>query len=214
MSTDASRRALCFVGTATTGTIPPWFAGGRRIWEIGLIRREFDGTERTSHLFIRRADVTMRDVPEEHLRRSLDAAGYHRRYPEAAGLPMDKVYSGEQAAQIVAAVTQGTYLVGLNAERHATSFTHLLHTYGLWHGDKAPWHGLPVDVTTEAGGALGLPLHRREAGDLAAALGVDLGPYTRHQALDDAAIARDLLDAAFARHGLDPLADPRTASVR
>lgn len=214
---EKTERALCFVCTATTGLIPPWHLGGRRIWEIALIRREPDGTERTSHVFIRRADVNMRAVPEDQLKQALDAGRYHERYPEAAGLPMDEVYSGEQAAQIVAAVTEGTYLIGIHPGFHAKSFDHLLHTYGLWNRADPPWHRYLVDVRTEVGGALGLPLHRRTFRDLAAALGVDLDRYDLHRAVDYATIARDLFDAAFARHGIDPLGrqvPPRTAAAR
>lgn len=205
---ENAEQALCFVGTATTCATPPWLPGGRRIWEIGLIRRELDGTERTSHVFIRRADVSMRNVPREHLERALAAGDYDKRYPEAAGLPMDDVYTGEQAARIVAAVTEDTYLVAVNPDFHAKSFIHLLHTYGLWNRMNPPWHRHIVDVRTEIGGALGLPLNRRRVSDLAAAIGVDLDGYVEHQALGDAAIARDLFDAVFARHGCDPLGWP------
>lgn len=210
---EKTERALCFVCTATTDVVPPWHLGGRRIWEIALIRRELDGTERTSHVFIRRADVNMRAVPEDRLKRALDAGRYHERYPEAAGLPMDEVYSGEQAAQIVAAVTEGTYLIGINPDFHAKSFDHLLHTYGLWNRVEPPWHRHLVDVRTEVGAALGLPLHRRTFRDLATALGVDLDRYDLTRSVDYAMIARDLFDAAFARHGIDPL-PPRAAAVR
>lgn len=208
ISMEKPERALCFVCTATTGVISPWLLGGRRIWEIALIRRELDGTERISHVFIRRADVSMRAVPEEQLKQALDAGRYHERYPEAAGLPMDKVYSGEQAAQIVAAVTRDTYLIGIDPAFHARSFAHLLHTYALWDRVNPPWHRHLVDVRTEVGSALGLPLQRRTFRDLAAALDVDLARYDLHQAVDYATIARDLFDAAFARRGIDPLGRP------
>lgn len=135
MSISTELRALCFVGTATTGAIPPWLPGGRRIWEIGLIRREGDGTKRTSHVFVRRADVNMGYVPREQLMEALDLGRYHERYPEVAGLAMDKVYTGSQAAQIVAAVTLDAYLIGIDVAFHAVSFIHLLHAYGL--GNRA-----------------------------------------------------------------------------
>ena len=198
-------RALCFAHTATTGLVSPWLPGGRRIWEIGLIRREFDGTERTSRGVIRRADVNMGYSPREQLKEALDAGRYHERHPEMAGLPMDEVYTGEQAAQIVAAVTQDTHLVAIDPGFHAKSFDHLLHTYGLWNRGNPPWHRHVVDVRTEIGGALGLPLNRRTFRDLAAALDLDLTPYCLYQALDYATLSRDLFDAAFARHGHDPL---------
>lgn len=187
---------MCFISTATTCLAQPWLSGGRRIWEIALIRRELDGLERTSHLFIRHADVNMCHVPLEQMRRALEAAAYHQRYPEAAGLPMDMVYSGEQAAQIVSAVTHDTYLVGINADCHAESITHLLAAYGLWTRADSPWQPYVVDVHAEVGAAFALPLNQRKISDLAAALGVGLGPYTPHHALDDAASARDLFDAA------------------
>jgi hypothetical protein len=43
---------LVFVDTETTGLTRPYLAHGRRVWEIGIIRRETDRTERRLHLFI------------------------------------------------------------------------------------------------------------------------------------------------------------------
>lgn len=217
---DKEPRPLCFADTETTGVIPPWLPGGRRIWEIGLIRRELDGTETARRVFIRAADVDTTGVPADHLRDAKDVGQYDKRYPEAAGLPLDEVVSARTAAEIVRDFTCDAHLVGAVIGFDAESFTHLLHWQGLWQGVNPPWNYHKVDVEPVIGGLLGVPPYQWHLGDLARSLGINPEGYDAHQALEDARLARDVFDATYARHGIDgfgffaPVAGPSGTPAR
>jgi hypothetical protein len=110
-----TRPPLLFVDTETTGLRRPYLHGGRRIWEIGGVRVEPDGTEHPLHLFIRIEELQLTELlpPQvfyallsqspgaptpgldgnwyDHLppaiREGLEIGGFHQRHPQRGGDP-------------------------------------------------------------------------------------------------------------------------------
>jgi hypothetical protein len=104
---------LLFLDTETTGLRRPYLHHGRRIWEIGGVRVEPDGTEYPLHLFIRIEELLLTELlpPDiffsmppsspgtptpgiegtwydhlpEMVREGLKIGGFHERHPQRGG---------------------------------------------------------------------------------------------------------------------------------
>lgn len=178
---------LAFVDTETTGLDPD----RHEIWEVGLIIREEDGSER-EHLWYLAPDLGTADPV------ALEIGRFFERHPWYSGDPALAALHPVQVPASFAAefmgLTRGCHLVGAVVSFDALRLDRLLRAnraLGLWH-----YH--LVDVEALVAGALGVapPWSSR---DLSAAVGVaPPGDEDRHTALGDARWARDLYDAALA----------------
>lgn len=147
---------LVFIDTETTRLRPPHLPGGRRIWEIGAIRDDADGTQ-TLHAFIRFEDLALQELLDDtapsvalamlvgdphaptpgprgewlqHLpgdvQESLDIGQFHQRHPERAGTA-EPVMSQEEAADALMEMFTGRpHLVGCVPSFDADSVHDLL----------------------------------------------------------------------------------------
>lgn len=200
---------LCFIDTETDGVHP-----GRKPWEIALIRRDPDGTERTSWFFV---DINLRTADPFGLK----VGRFYDRHPVGIWLSTpvevgekcpnfrtDGVTDTWQAAQTVARMTHGAHIVGAVPNFDTEILATLLREHGLC----PSWHYHLIDVENLAVGYL-LAQHTEgavgdEVRDLAsppwksdelmAAIGVE--PATedeRHTALGDARWAMRAYDAVM-----------------
>ena len=182
---------LVFCDTETTSLRRPYRPAGRRIWEIGMIRREPDGTEREKALLI--TDVDLRDADPY----SLQVGRFHERHPFGNQRPSSDLLGGqlvteEKAASLVNRLTHGTHLIGAVATFEDLGFEDLLYRHGLSPG----WHYHTPDVEALAAGKLGLE-PPWDSEELCAKLGVTVSDEDKHTALGDARWAKALYDAVM-----------------
>jgi DNA polymerase III epsilon subunit-like protein len=216
---------LLFIDTETTGLRRPGLPDGRRIWEIGGVRVEPDGTEYPLHLFIRIEELGLAEMlPAEvvagrlfdrddnaewygHLpetvREGLEIGGFHERHPQLGGSPdvAAPLCSEKSAAATLVAgpwLRDRPTLVGAVPMFEDLGLFDLLHRTGYIGPDDQPWHYHLVDVETLVAGALGWP-PPWNSDDLSIAVGVDPDRFNRHTAVDDAWWARALYEAALTR---------------
>jgi len=172
---------LCFIDTETTGLRRPWMPLGRRIWDIGIIRRDPDGTETTYSRFLAVNDLTAADPF------ALNIGRYHERF---------EVTSSRHESAIVKDVgelTAGCHLIGAVPSFDEESLAELF----FRNGSMPRWHYHLVDVETFAAGALGWePPYKSD--DLFAAFEVEVPEGVRHTAIGDARAASALYDAVLA----------------
>lgn len=194
---------IAFVDTETTGVHP-----GRRAWEVAIIRREPDGTERTLHAFVSDVDLSEADPF------GLKIGRFYERHPrfarefgengmaEAHRVSGDPVYATEsRVAELVERMTRGAHLVGAVPNFDAEVFADMLRRWWL----TPAWHYHLVDVENLAVGYLAgrRPFDHNEpvtlpwsSDDLTRACGVEpAGDDERHTALGDAKWAMRLYDA-------------------
>lgn len=190
---------LCFLDTETDGVHQ-----GRKPWEIAMIRREPDGTERTSWFFV---DINLRTADPFGLK----VGRFYDRHPVGIWLSTpvevgekcpnfrtDGVTDTWQAAQTVARMTHGAHIVGAVPNFDTEILATLLREHGL----TPSWHYHLIDVENLAVGWLAakdmqcnLPW---KSDELMAAIGVE--PATedeRHTALGDARWAMRAYDAVM-----------------
>jgi len=170
-------RELAFVDVETTGLDERRHA----IWEVAIIT--YDGTERdpvenvwSAQLLLSATDVI--DAQPDALR---IGRYYTRSRPEGGCCPR------RAAAVIIAKLTEGRQLVGINPAFDAKFLTAMLRTEGITYA----WNPFVIDVAAMVGGKLGLARPWRSS-DITAALGLDPANYNKHTALDDARLARDI----------------------
>jgi hypothetical protein len=149
---------LAFVDTETTGVHP-----GRVAWEIAIIRRESDGTQRTMHAFIRDVDLSEADPF------GLKVGRFYERHPSYngtvdevldddpfAGSPVAPLPAGARlldeqwAAVQVERLTRGAHLVGAVPNFDAEVFADMLRRHRL----TPAWHYHLIDVENLAVGFL------------------------------------------------------------
>lgn len=179
-----------FLDTETDGLHP-----GRRAWEIGMIRRDEDGNDCESRMFLP-LDLKFSDPG------ALRIGGFWDRHPVGRKLsgsgidhsatvgtyatPCEPVTSTHDAAKKVMEWTFGATIVGANP-----SFdTHILERLLRSEGYLPSWHYRLIDVEALTTGHFG-----RIVGGLAAcmeALGLD--QQDAHTALGDAKAARAIFD--------------------
>ena len=86
---------IVFVDLETTSVREPWLPGGRRIWQLAVIRREDDGRETPYNRFIRLDELELSTATQQ----SLEISRFHR-HPELNGSD-DGVCSGREAAKLM-----------------------------------------------------------------------------------------------------------------
>lgn len=195
---------LCFLDTETDGVHP-----GRKPWEIAMIRREPDGTERTSWFFV---DINLRTADPFGLK----VGRFYDRHPVGIWLSTpvevgekcpnfrtDDVADTWQAAQTVARMTHGAHIVGAVPNFDTEILATLLRDHGL----TPSWHYHLIDVENLAVGYLagmyhdhdflpGVILPPWDSDELMAKLGVEPpAEDERHTALGDALWAMRAYDA-------------------
>lgn len=150
MSTPApGTAALCFLDTETTGVHP-----GRQPWEVAMIRREPDGSQREVQFFM---DVNLAEADpfglsvgrfyERHPIGRIIAAG-HRMDDDATDRALANTLSRGVAAQTIANMTHGAHLVGAVPSFDAVTLEPLLRSQGYLPG----WHYHLIDVEALAAG--------------------------------------------------------------
>lgn len=224
---------VIYTDTETTGLTPPHLPGGRRIWEVAVIRREIDRTERHLQFFIRLADLDLLEqIPPELAAQTalpladrlqmlptmvLDALGvgdFFHRHPEVNPTAPGAVVSRAQAADLLMdgwlTATPGCdappVLVGAVPSFDTEGYADLLHVTGKA-GGRLPWNHRLLDGVTYAAGRLGL-LPGWHPEEVSRRLGIAPAAYARHTAMGDATWVKDLLDVAV----LDAARSPSPAT--
>ena len=177
--------ALCFVDTETTSLDPHT----RVAWDVGLIRREEDGTEKRANFFV---ELTNREFVAADST-SLEIGNYDDRYD-----PLEAI-SKRSAAAIIAEYTDGAILLAATPDFDALGLANILEAAGL----KPQWHYKITDVTTWATGIL-LAKHvideedtlPTSLGNCVEWLGIDQLNIDRHTAAGDAELHMMVWDAA------------------
>lgn len=185
---------ICFIDTETDGVHP-----GRKPWEIALIRREPDGTERETSFFVE-IDLSTADPFGLKVGRFYERHPYGRFLSGLDGYDIGDLspMSAPVAAECVARWTHGAHLVGAVPNFDSEVFDRLLRDHGL-----APsWHYHLIDVEALAVGyvaAKGTPVSPPWSSDtLMGILGVAIpAEKDRHTALGDARWAMRTYDAVM-----------------
>lgn len=173
-----------FIDVETTGLDPDL---GHQIWDIGLILRQ-DGTD-TEHQWFLKPDLTTAD-PD-----ALPIGRYYERTPSTWSAPA-------AVAPVLARLLDRAVLVGCSTWFDAG----FLRAFLRAHGECGTWSRHLVDVRQRAIGYLlaavpVLPpdIDSWKTADIFTRLGVDLGQFRAHEALEDAKIARAVYDATRRR---------------
>jgi hypothetical protein len=185
---------IVFLDTETTG-----LSLDDDIWEFAAIRREPDGTEEETHIFIEHERVKCERLPESFREDHFDRYRDHRAYTKAAAArAMYKVLGGYDGSKphVVGAVPN------FDTERIAKA----LAVQSL----RLPSHYHLIDVENLAVGYLAgraamckrgtvsyVPRPPWKSDDLAAALGVTITEADRHTAMGDARWAKRIYDAVM-----------------
>lgn len=193
----AERRPIVFLDTETDGVHP-----GRRVWEVGMIRREPDGTEQSTQFFV---DIDLSTADPFGLK----IGRFYERHPlgiflaSGPGRSPDSGIPPEQtgvllvppfdAAMRVARWTHGCDVVGAVPSFDAETLDRLLRSHEL----IGAWHYHLIDVETLAAGALRLP-PPWDFDYILRQAGLVYVEEDRHTALGDAIMVRDLYDAVMA----------------
>lgn len=173
--------ALVFMDTETTG-----LSLDDDIWEFAAIRREEDGTETRTHLFIEHDMGKCQALPESF------RADHRARYTDAAALAPNVA-----AAEIGALFHDRPHVVGAVPNFDTERLSLLLTRHGIRPG----WHYHLIDVENLAVGYLhGRPGERSiplpwDSDTLSRACGVEPPTDERHTAMGDAEWAKALYDA-------------------
>lgn len=210
-------RPLAALDTETTSLLPTVSRQGRRAWEFGAIRREFD----TAQVFVAHVEPSlsrMKCADPEALR----IGGYYERAPwgpafesAAAGRQWWRTYLREQlgdtrftyvcvtqadglAPQYDLALRMRDFLrdatiVGSNPEFDREGVSAFLHDAGLPAEQLQPWHYKPYDIAAHGSGVH----HEPGTGPSTAELSrqFDIERPVEHTALADAAWALAMHDA-------------------
>lgn len=169
-------RPLVFLDTETTSLAPD-----RRIWDIALIKRAVDHTEKVFTTFVRDVDLT-NATPE-----ALEIGRFRDRHPSYRGTE-GTLTSSYDVAKRVERWTWGATIVAANPWFDMEALAALLRRHRL----LPMWHYRPIDVEALTAGHLG-----RHPGGLAScarALGVEVDPDGEHTALGDTKVARAIYD--------------------
>lgn len=212
---------IVFTDTETDGVHP-----GRQAWEVAMIRREPDGTERETAFFV---DVDLSTADPF----GLQVGRFYERHPVGRFIARDAMYARDarpprahrdspsfktraEAAAAVAQWTHGAHVVGAIPSFDTFTLDPLLREHGL----IPSWHYHIVDVEALAVGFLNgsyvyggagsvdprLPIHPPyKSDDLSFMLGLTPpSDEDRHTALGDARFARAMYDVVMgerARNG-------------
>lgn len=132
---------LVFMDTETTGIHP-----GRRAWEIAMIRREIDGSEKEILIQIRDIDLSNADPF------GLAVGKFYERYYYADGRvdPRTKLMLEVDAAQFIWMFTKGAHIVGAIPSFDTETLDTMLRRHKL----LPAWHYHIIDVEALAIGFL------------------------------------------------------------
>lgn len=146
--TSTAPAPLVFADCETDGT-----HRGRQAWEVAFIRREPDGTERSTEFFIH-IDMSTADPFGLNVGRFYDRHPLGRKlageYLIAGSMSGGQYRTGEAAAFTVAQWTHGAHIVGANPAFDTETFDPLLRQHGL----IPAWHYHVIDVSAMALGYL------------------------------------------------------------
>ena len=187
---------ICFVDTETTDLHPV----RRRVWEVGIIRREPGGRHTEWQAFV---DVDLSDGNEF----ALGVGRFYERHPLGRDLSGREPLYDERgpnflaagaAALQVARMTHGAHIVGAVPDFDTRSLGDLIRGHGLipaWHYHILCAETLALGYLAGRGKVFDLPF---SSDDLTAALGLDPVPDgERHTALGDARFAMRMWDAVM-----------------
>lgn len=177
-------RPLVACDTETDGLHP-----GRRAWEIAMVRRDVDGTERELSMFVK-LNLQNSDPQGLAVGRFWDRHPTGRKLSGKPPCPGDTVtvYDGHEAAKAVMEWTFGATIVGAVPGFDTEVLAQLLRA----HGYLPSWHHRTRCVESMTYGALG-----EDPGglrDCAEALGLDVPTSALHTALGDARLALAIHD--------------------
>lgn len=185
------------IDTETNGLTRPYLPDGRRIWEVGLIRVEPDGTYADFHAFVDLADLPWDPDSPGDSRKGLEIGRFWDRHPQVNSGAKGRVLREADVAAMLATWFEpdpGTgarpYLLGCVPSFEDLGVADLLLRYG--HIDsEPPWHYHLVDAETAAAARLRMspPWDSKE---ITRRIGLDLAAYRAHEALEDARWALDL----------------------
>ncbi len=180
---------IVFLDTETTG-----LHADRRVWEIGMIRRDDDFTgDRERRFFVKNPGLA---TAEPY---ALKIGGFYNRHPQYNGRdadPNNALLDRYEAAKRVEEFTRDAIIVGINPLFDLEVLGKMMRSLDL----RPAWHYQPVDLPSVAIGWLAargvhVDLPTRSE-DLAAMCLVKPGPdEDRHTALGDARWTRDWWDA-------------------
>ena len=199
---------LCFLDTETDGVHP-----GRKVWEVGIIRRAAGGGEREMSFFVD-IDLSSADLF------GLNVGKFYERHPIgreiSEGVIAERPMSRAEAAKRIAVWTHKAHIIGAVPNFDTETLAPLLREHGL----VPSWEYHLIDVENLAAGWLNAYAARLENGEgtieqatelraiatppwdseeLSRAVGVEPGEFARHEALADAMWARAIFDAVMGR---------------
>lgn len=184
---------LCFIDTETTHLDRIL----REIWEVGLIRREPNGTRTGFSAIVQDVDLSYASEV------SLEISGFHLRHPAGGGTVPEgtEFMPARSVASALGSFLEGAYWVGAVPDFDEQSIWTLLRRHGVIsrdHGYVYPWHYHLIDVENLAAGALRLQ-PPWDFDQLCARFGLSFeeAGLTRHQAIGDAAMNELLYDAVM-----------------
>ena len=189
---------LVFVDTETTSLRPD-----RRIWEIGLITRNPEGTrdDRPWQAFIQSADLDLAGAD----RKALSVGGFYERHPEYSGYAAGHCLEEAAALSWVEAITRGAILVGHNVAFDAEGLATRMRANGFC----PSWNYHLLEISSYAAGHLrgaGMPGYLTtppwSLDEVARAVGVRSDADARHTAVGDAKLVMDVWDTL---HANDPV---------
>jgi hypothetical protein len=194
--TETTTPPIVFLDTETDGVHPT-----RKVWEVGMIRREPDGTEKEAGFFVdidlSTADPFGLKVGRFYDRHPLGKSLASPEKAEKLGLIAGFRSASTMRAPYIAALTvaqwtHGAIVVGAVPNFDAEVLGNLLRAEGL----TPAWHYHLVDVETLAAGALKLT-PPWSFDKVLAAYGLTYDEADRHTALGDARMAQRLYDAVL-----------------
>lgn len=163
----------CYVDTETTSLVDPWLPGGRRTWEIAIIR---DSGVELNAIWLQIVDVDLAHANDESLR----IGRFADRFTRAPGprLPVGELggptaihrpdgtiidaptrwrlqgVTEADAARLIGIFTRGTVLYGSRPEFDAANFADILRRHGRVDGPELPWYHHSADIASQALGYL------------------------------------------------------------
>lgn len=183
---------ICFIDTETTSLD----VRTREAWEVGIIRREPDGTEERWSAFLELEHLELADPMSLRIGKFYDRYPGFATAPEAEGLIGGSVrrpkrpWGRVDAAIEIERLTRGAHIVGAVPSFDCDTLQRLLWSVGL----VPAWHYHLIDVESYAAGRLGLePPYKHE--ELLAEWGLHFDEAKRHTAMGDAEMDMALYDA-------------------
>lgn len=185
---------LVFVDTETDGV-----HDARRAWEIAIIRRDPDGTERERTMLLPLRNLTGSDPFGLRVGRFYDRHPHGRYLSGQVHVDDDTgLWRPHEAAEEVARLTHGAHWVGAVPNFDTEVLARLLRSAGLIPG----WHYHLIDVENLVVGYLAATTGKRltppwSSTELSEALGIVTPEEEKHTALGDVRWAMRLYDAVL-----------------